>query len=253
MKIQTIDLSRLRHAEFIQFIRQTTEIISNNDPAVLKVVTQYNNLKNQLDALEELHKRSLASKLTTELEQLDKLRDNALVAIGFITNGYTYASDISLKNAALLINNSISIYGTAGEIARLNYNAQTATVISLLNEWETNTKISEAIKTLNLTGFVTELKTVNTTFNTKYQERIVEYGGVNPTTLKEVRLATLPIYYSLREILEAYQIIEDSEEGNTTIKHLNALIEQYNNLLLLRATKNGNSGTTDDTTADILS
>lgn len=45
----------------------------------------YQNLNNQLNTLEELYKKSLTSKLTAELEQLDKLRESILIAIRFTT------------------------------------------------------------------------------------------------------------------------------------------------------------------------
>ncbi len=237
MKLKAIDLPKLRNAEFIQFIRQTTQLISDNDPEALKILKQYNSLLEQLNSLETLHKQTLYSSLTTAIEELDEQRDNALIAIGLISEGYTYTTNVLVKNAAIRISNSIKNYGSPREIARLNYNAQTATLISLLNEWNNSPELLGAINSLSLINFKNELETANTNFDITYKQRTQEYAEATPETLRDIRLATVPIYYTLRDVLEAHQVIEPSDLGITVIQQLNALISQYNSLLTTRSTK----------------
>lgn len=238
MKIKAIDLSKLRNSEFIQFIRQTTQLLADNDPVVLKVETQYNTLASQLLSLEDLHKKSLSSTLTATIETLDKERDNALTSIGMIVDGYLNAPDASLQDAAALLKSSIKNYGNSfSEITRLNYNAQTASLISLMNEWEGSADITAAISALSLTNFVAQLKTANTNFDTAYKQRTQEYAEATPESVSETRIAVLPNYYELRDVLEAYEIVESAPERLTAMHQLNALIDQYNNLLTTRSSK----------------
>lgn len=238
MKVKSLDLLRLRNSEFIQFIRQTIEIIVENDPALLKVETLFNDLSNQLNVLESLHKKTRANALTTTIEALDERRDYALIGLSLIVEGHLYASKEDLKEAAKLLNASLSNYGnTPREITRLNYNAETATIISLLNEWNNSTELTAALKTLSITDFVLELNDANTAFGNAYKDRLQEYAAANPETLKETRAATLPKYVALKELLQAHQIVENTTERTAVINQLNALIDQYNNLLTTRNIK----------------
>ena len=56
-------------------------------------------------------------------------------------------------------------------------------------------------------------------------------GDANPETLKSKREETMNAYYELRKFLEAYATIQNTPEYIKTISELNALIDQYNQLL----------------------
>ncbi|CAL2107968.1 conserved hypothetical protein [Tenacibaculum sp. 190524A02b] len=237
MKIKGIDLTKLRNAEFIQFIRQTIEFTKEKDLTVLPITDQLTQLEGKLAVLETLQKQEKANALTQEIEELDNLRDNAIKGISFITAGYTYSDDTAVKEAAITIQNSIKSYGYGSGIAKLNYNAQTATVISILNNWEENVSLSNAITLLKLTTFKESLKNANMAFNTLYKERIQQYAADNPENLKGIRLETIPLYYEFRDYLVAYETINSTQIGKELISQLNALIDQYNVLLTARYSK----------------
>jgi hypothetical protein len=80
-----------------------------------------------------------------------------------------------------------------------------------------------------------ELKTANQLFEQKYIQRTQEYGAANPNTLKSKREETLVAYYELRKHIEANAVVNPSPACEKLISELNALIEQYNELINTRA------------------
>jgi len=61
-------------------------------------------------------------------------------------------------------------------------------------------------------------------------------GAANPSTILEKRLASVQLYYALRDRLAAHHNINDgANPWGKTVNELNALIDQYNVLLAGRA------------------
>lgn len=108
-----------------------------------------------------------------------------------------------------------------------NYNEQTAIVNALLSEWKENVAIIEAVTTLKITSFVEELGEANTKLNATKRDRNKEYAAKNPETFKDVRKATIPIFYELRNLIEAQYTIAPSIALETLIKQLSSLVTYY--------------------------
>lgn len=129
----------------------------------------------------------------------------------------------------------MSIYGSG--ISRLNYQAETATLNNLLRDWETLPELADVVATFNLTGWMNELKTANDAFNALYLSRTFEYGDANPETIKTKREETNVAYYALRDRIAALHLLVEDEPSPyiTVINRLNALTDQYNQLLISRS------------------
>jgi hypothetical protein len=82
--INSIVLQPLRNSEYLQFITDTLNILSKNNPEALNVSLQYNALSNAKDEVEKLFKISQSSLVTTEIEVLDKRRDDAINGINLL-------------------------------------------------------------------------------------------------------------------------------------------------------------------------
>ncbi len=119
----------------------------------------------------------------------------------------------------------------------MNTQAETATLNSILGDWEIKTELKAAITKLNLTAWVAELKTANNLFQQKFLARTQEYGSASPETLRAKRDETIAAYYELRKFVDAYQVIQPGAAIEKLINELNALIGQYNALLKTRATE----------------
>lgn len=245
MTITGIDLKNLRNDEYFQFMKNTVSLVFANDADVLKVVNQNNALNTKLTEFDALFKKSTASVLTQEITDLDARRDNALVGINSVINGYLYHFTPDVAQAASKLNDNLKLYGT--KIISQNYQAETATISSLIGDWENKAELVNAVNVLNLNEWAAELKEANTLFDTKYLARTQEYGEASPENILSKRKEINASYYDLKSFLESFSVVEPSSANTTTINQLNALIAQYNTLLSNRAA-GGESDTRTPTT-----
>ena len=181
-----------------------------------------------------MYKKALASEKTQELLTIDERRDNAINGIYYFLLGYSYHYDADMQQKSQLLLANMALYGSG--IARLNYQAETATINNLLRDWENKPDLADAITTFSLTSWVNELKTANEEFNTKYLLRTQEYGDASPETIKSKREETNAAYYALRDRIDALHLLVETPPSPyaTVINQLNALTDQYNNLLINR-------------------
>lgn len=229
--INSIEMVRLRNANYLQFQKDFLSIISRNDPKGLQVGSKYDALTSKVEELESLFKKALANPISQELLDLDARRDDAINGIFYVATAYAYHYDSILKQAAEALLANIKLYGSG--IARLNYQAETATINSLINDWDNKPELSQAIDTLGLKDWKAELASINSEFSTRYLDRTQDYGNATPETLKAKREETNTLYYALRDRINALHLLVDTPPSpyQTVINQLNALIEQYNLLL----------------------
>ncbi|WP_293892267.1 DUF6261 family protein [Flavobacterium sp.] len=230
--INAINISILRNAEYLQFMKNVASLVQANDPLVLNVATQYNDLNNAISVLDGLFKTRVASEITEELVLIDERRDNAITGLGFVVSGYLYHYDAVLAQAANVLNDNLKLYGSS--IAKQNYQAATATINSIANDWETKPALIDAVNTLQLKSWKDELKAANVLFDERYLARTQEYGAANPDTIKAKREETNGVYYTLRDFLNSFSIVQPSAANTKTGNEINALVEQYNTLLINR-------------------
>ena len=230
--ITAIDLAKLRNAEFLQFGATFSGLVVANNPVVLNVVAQHTAFKLKLDETSGLFKLERVSPITQELVLLDERRDKAINGLTAVINGFGNHFDAATSQAANLLTGSLNLYGVG--VARLNTQAETSTINGIVNDWETKPELIAAITKLGLTGWVAELKTANQLFEQKFIQRTQEYGAANPDTLKAKREEAMVAYYELRKFIEANSVVNPSEAYVKLINELNALIDQYNELLSSR-------------------
>ena len=237
--INAIDLAKLRNAEYLQLMKDFTAIVERNSPATLNVVSKLTDLQTKVSEMDVLFKKILANENTTNLLNLDKRRDDCITGISYVVQGLEYHFDENIRNAAQRLGTNIRFYG--GGIARLNYQAETAILTNIINDWETKPELSAALTTLNLTAWKDEMKNQNNTFNTVYLDRTQEYGNATPENLNSKRNEANTVYYALRDRINALDTLIEAPATSpytTTINQLNALLDQYNTLI----TSRGKSG-----------
>ena len=232
--MNAIELKLLRNAEYLQYVKDYLGIINLNNPEQLGIDAKLAVLTTKATELEALYKKALASEKTQELLALDERRDNAINGIYYFLLGYSYHYDADLQQKAQSLLANMALYGSG--IARLNYQAETATLNNLLRDWENKPDLADAITSFNLTSWVNELKTANEEFNTQYLLRTQEYGDASPETIKSKREETNAAYYALRDRIDALHLLVETPPSPyaTVINQLNALTDQYNNLLINR-------------------
>lgn len=227
--INAIDLAKLRNGEFLQFGTNFSEVVESNNPKGLNVAAQHAVFKTKVAETAGLFNVERASAVTQELILIDERRDKAINGLTLVIQGYCCHFDPSLAGAANLLASNLQLFGIG--MARQNFQAETASITGIMNDWESKPELTAALETLALTKWKEELKTANELFDKKYIERTKEYSAANPDTLKSKREETMVAYYDLRKFLGAYAVIQSTPEYQKTIKELNALIDQYNTLL----------------------
>lgn len=231
--INRITLMSLRNGEFAQFIADVLATTKNNDPALLKVQIQYDQLLQDSISLEKLFKTPVNTALSDALLALDERRDNALNGILTLVNGYNYSTDSTIKYAAQILKKHLSVFGTG--VARDNYQSETATIRSIIDDWDNMPEYDIALDALNLVTWKNELEIANNQFAKQYLARAQEAGMASPDTLKAKRLETNTAFYALRNNIDAYFTINNGAApfGNT-VASLNGLIDNYNALIARR-------------------
>jgi len=227
--INSIELQKLRHSEFLQFVTNFSELVDNNNPSELNVLKQHNDFKVAIGVFEPLFKKERVNAITQQLILLDERRDKAGTGLFTVINGYLYHYDAAVAGAAKLLADSLQIFGSG--VARQNYTAETATIRKIVTNWESKPELTAALAFLGLTEWENELKSANQTFDRKYLERIEDVGAETTDTLKQKREETMVVYYELRKYLDANSVLHNSPAYEKIISELNVLIEMNNNLL----------------------
>ncbi len=249
-QITGIDLSKLQNPEFLQFNRNALKIVFDNNKTILKVVAEYDALEKLTNDIAALFKTDTGSDITDELVTLDIRRDDAVTGIGFYLDALSRHNDAAIRANANLLVQEIRLYGTG--IARLSYQNETATITSIVDKFNNDTTLKAAVTALPLlTDWVTELKTANNLFDTKYVARAVEQGAASPDTIRAKRLEAMQAYYDLRDMINGYATTtKGAVPYPATINSINALIDDYNTVINQRAALAAKARTGDKPVAD---
>jgi len=229
---ETIKLTHLRNSEFIQFVKTLVQIVNSNDPEVLKIKAQCDDLTALLAVLTGLYKPDLGSAITKEIQDIDARRDDALMGIEMQLKSFAYHFEPAKQEAAQLLITSLATYGSG--ITRLNYQAESTTIDSIIAKWESHPELVSALTTLSMPAWVTELKTVNTLFDQRYIDRLKEDAKAPEEKSVEVRGQINQSYRTLLAHLQAHATLSIDETYNETVKQINLLIQQFNQLVTAR-------------------
>jgi len=229
-----IHYRKLRNNEFIQFIKLLGEILNSNDPEVLKVKDQSDDLAALLATLSVLFKPELGSSITKELEEIDARRDTAITGIEMLIKTFTYYFEADKREAAILLESSLTLYGSG--ISRLNYQAETSTITSIIQKWESDTNLRAALTTLGLTAWLAELKAANTLFEERYIARLKEEANSPEEKSIDLRKQIIQSYRTLLAHLQAHATLSTDNSYDAVVQQINQLIEEYNRLVAARGT-----------------
>lgn len=225
--IVTIHYYKLRMIEFIQFLTNVTAICRHDDHAALNIDTHLAPLEESIDMLNTLYREARGSRVTKELAALDERREKAIILLTIIAKGYSrYCAEEAKRQAAKKIHKLIARHGNS--IHRFNYQAETATLSSLVNKLLSEPGMAGAVATLGVQSEVDELKTSNELFNDKFLERTGERADLPAESPTELRKTALNQYRRLIKLIEAQAVVSGAEKYQSLIKELNTLIGKYN-------------------------
>jgi hypothetical protein len=203
------------HLEFCGMVRQKTPVLLG----IEVLYSAYEELVNRADTLLEQLRKSF---LTDDIKTLDKQRDECIKGLKTIVKGLLKSSVPEKKQAAYKVKTVLDNYGN---ITRMNYPAESAAIYNFVQDMEG--KYSEDVKTLELTGWIADLKRFNTQFMTLYHERNTEKAGKPGEKLVDVRKETDASYNNLIKAIEVFMLTNPNHGLDDFVRKLNIVIKKY--------------------------
>jgi hypothetical protein len=225
--------AKLRISESIQFYGDVLNICEQNNPTELNIQKQWSNLERSFQLLNQSFKQEQTSLRTAVLASLDERRDNAIVCLRKLADGFTNHHDTHKQKAGEQLLITIDKYGR--QISKMNYQAETSVLDNLVVDLKNESDGAAAVKTLGLTDIVEEIEATNDLFNKTYLERVGEDAEKVLKAAGDLVRECSEKYHVLARHIEANAIINPSEASNELINQLNTLIDKFNILLVQRS------------------
>lgn len=225
------NLERYRQGDTIQYFSNVLSLIPEATAATLQVASQRTQLDTATKNLIEKWQPAVGSALTPEISALDTQRDMTFTGFKMtVDNWATNHYDPAWRQAAFIISDNIAGHGD--KITVMRYQQQTATLNAIINDCLGDH--ATHVATLGLTAWVTQIKNLNDTFNSKYLERTSELAIVEPGIIAALVNEAIVAFRQLKSIFEARQAIALADadplltQYETVASEWNSLTQQYN-------------------------
>jgi hypothetical protein len=229
MMIKSVQLKNLRSSEFVQFISNVLKIVGGYDPAKLKVQALYDTLNDQQQLLAATLQQSSQHELTPQLAQLDKQRDEAIICLRQVSEGYTHHPSDEARLAGEMVLHCISKYGN--RLYQLNYSAETAILKNLVKDLTTSPDYVKAVKALGMQMVVDTMQQTNQQFEDLFLQRMKEFSQEESSSTTELIGATTEAYRTLIQHLSAHATLTPSATNTELINYLNENVDHFNQLV----------------------
>jgi hypothetical protein len=240
--ITTANFGSYRNGEYLQFMKNVTDIYKKYDTDALSLTARVQTLDESTHNMNEVFMSATAHELTPELQLLDQRRDQALIGIRLYLECMTYKEQDDIIKAAKLLQANYFSHGN--RIEKLSYQQETAVADALLNDWATTPSLVEAQNLLKITDWVSTLKDLNTQFNAQYISRA--QTTIKPGQIEDKRSLMRQAYEDLVLDTVSYsRIAAEKTLYLAIIDGVNGLIGDYNQSVTLRL-----SGRSTDTDTD---
>lgn len=234
--IKTALFKNYRTNEFIQFISNTLMIINEHGKDKLKIKVLYNSLNNHYKQLAAAYQQASQSDITPQLAKLDDERDEAIICLRQISEGYTNHPFEAERMAGQTVLNCIGKYGT--RLYNLNYSAETAALKNLSKDLTTISECVDAIKTIGMEAVVNFMNETNEKFEELFIKRLKESSQSNAKTTTELTQLTSDVYRTLVQHVNAHATLSPSAAYAGFVSHLNENIEYFNQIVERRKSNN---------------
>ncbi|MBJ7428369.1 MAG: hypothetical protein JHD28_05350 [Bacteroidia bacterium] len=219
-------LNRYRNSEFIQYLRDTVTIFKAFDLKALKLEAHVSSIESNIADLDKVFVIASKNGNTDALETADVRRDDAVIGIRTVAVGYERSHQENIRTAAKTILALMDKFGTG--IAAFGHIAETNAITSIVKELETVPEAADAVTTLNLLDWITELKEANITFNDIFIARNKDIADQPDQNLKELRTPAMASYNNLINKTEAYFSITENPPYKDLLNQIDTIVLKYN-------------------------
>jgi hypothetical protein len=229
MKINSIHSHHLTQALHLQFTGGTRDLIEKFNPAALKIGPQFETFRASVEKEDLCYKIIHKSDISESKKEADQARDNIILGINNGVKSALHHFDVTVSEAAKRLKIVLDTYNTPTLLTRLPYDAETAAVTSLLQEFEG--KYRADVQATGLTTLVDELRRRNDKFGRLTQTYNEQQAAKPSFRFTDIRRETDEAYKKIVFIINALIIMEGETAYAPFVTELNALIKHYNNLL----------------------
>lgn len=244
--IKSARFNYFRLREFKQFISNILMIVKEHGPDKLKIKAYYQVLLNNYESLREAHEQDNHNAATPQLAALDDRRDQAIISLRTICDGYTYHYQEKKKAAGMKVVDCIDKYGS--KLYSLNYSAETDALKGLTHELLSNPECISALQEIHVEDLVKEIETANTKFEKLFVQRLRSFSEDEARTTTELKQLSVAAYTTLMQHIDAHATLAPTEEYTSLIRHINENVEHFN--LMVERRKSGGEAAEMDTLPD---
>ena len=213
--------------EFIPYVKGFAQLCKDNNVGDDLAINSFiKDTSNAIAPVESAYAYQKDSPETMELEALDLRRDKAFMGIKTEALAKTYHFNSVFVKAAETVLNCIKKYGKSVQLLPLMI--ETETLDKLIDDFENDSLLKDAITALGLTDWVAELKAANTEFNTKYLDRTKRYANQPALSAFKLKPTAVAAFEALVKQIDSRNTIDTTGKYDTLISQLNALTDQAN-------------------------
>lgn len=253
--ISPITLSSMPNGLYVQFMSDVDFQIRRVTPEALKIKKCYETFSAGRSALDEVFVKQAKDNRTTQLADLDSLRDRIYRCISGHANADLHSSDANKQAKAQIFVNKLN---SMGYLPGMGNNEESARMDDLGKDLKVE-PLSEVITALGLTAEVNAMIEANNAFITLSRERTESRKSVTHAS-KDARNALDPAYRDMIAVVNSQitlKALMDEESGgegdrpeiesieeNAVLDPLTDFAQSINAIIREYKTKTAQSGTT---------
>ena len=225
-QIKDFGMARMTYGSCNDFHREAILLIEEKTPAALHIEGKMPAYTQTVDTLTGLVERDTAFISTEAIRGADRTRDNGIGTLCLTVDACLTTPVAEKQAAAKLLHPVLAPYRG---IARSEYTKETSQIVGMLAKLDQE-NCTAAIKTLALDGEVAAIREANATFQESMREKRDERKGRAVQTELETKAVVAEANNLYRDIVmtvNAYAIVQPTDEILDFIADMNALVETY--------------------------
>ena len=192
----------------------------------LHITEQFNAYKAAVELEASVVNRQTTFVATESMKDADEMRDDMLAVINAMISAHQYTHIANKKAAYQALNAVMAPYRG---IRAHEYSRQTAEVNGLLAEFQSPSN-AEHVQTLGLSEEIEMLTLANAKFSVEFNQKTAEMASRLPekeTSTVEARAECDRLYAEIVALINAYALIQPSEEITGFVQQQTGLVETY--------------------------
>ena len=222
-QLRTFNMSRMTLGACADFHVTVEKHITLTTPEILHVEDKIEAYREKVKLLESIINRKRSYRTTPKMRAGDKTRDGAIGSVNGVVNVMRTSPIEEKRLAAELLYQELSPYRGIGRHELHKQTSEVRGMLDLLDSEENKA----AIQVLGLTQEVELLRTTNEELSEMYDERYLEVSDVlkqSDIDSDELKREVNTMYGDIAQVINAYAIVQPSDEINSFIDIINGLI-----------------------------